>query len=378
MLQVELRAPDLLLPEELSAWRAFQAGNAAFASPLLSPAFAQIVGRVRDDVRVAVFRDAANAVVGVLAHHRRPSAFGAALARGLGGPWSDEQALLTGPEGLDGKAALAAAGLRACRFTGLVDPYGVFHGEVTQGEPSYAIVLDGSAEAYLERLRAASPKRFKNLRRLDSKLERERGPIELIAGDDDPQSLQTVLAWKRDQFHRTGVHDVLGPDWSRAFIDEAFASREDEAKGLLITLKVDGKVVAGHFGLRSAATYHPQIAAFDPAFAAYSPGIVLIARAIRAMPTLGLDRYELSGGCGHYKASFASEAAPLQEGLVSSNPGRASGRTQPTILMRAGRRFDRILETELTLAGRLGGVAGALQGIPRRFAPHKHTRFEEA
>lgn len=378
LLQVALRPPDSLLPEELAAWKAFQAGHAAFASPLLSPDFARLVGGVRKDVVVAVFRRD-DAIVGILAHHRRPAAFGGALARGLGGPWSDVQALLTGPQGLNGKAALAAAGLRGCRFTGLIDPFGVFDGATTEGEPSFAIALDGSADAYLERLRAASPKRFKNQRRLESKLERERGPVELVASDTDPDSLAAVIAWKRDQFRRTGVHDVLGPAWSRALIERAFTSDAPSARGLLITLRVGGKVVAGHFGLRTQGVYHPQIAAFDPDFAAYSPGIVLISRAIRAMQELGLQRYELSGGCGHYKAAFASESTPLREGMVLAGEGSRTVAPVSTLLTRAGRRFERIVETELTLAGRVSGLAGALQGLPRRIATRPSSpRIEEA
>lgn len=377
MLQVDIRAPDALLTEELVAWRAFQAGAPAFASPLLSPDFAQMVGRVRDDVCVAVFRRGGE-IVGVFAHHRRPTAFGPALGRGLGGPWSDEQALLTGPDGLDWREALAGARLRACRFTGLIDPYGIFDGAAEDGEGSYAIAFDGGADDYLERLRAASPKRFKNLRRLDSKLERERGVVELRAPDQDPEALALLLGWKRDQFHRTGVHDVLGPAWSRALIDEAFAARDGEVTGQLVTLRVDGRVVAGHFGLRSATTYHPWIAAFDPDFAAYSPGIVLLARAIRAMPALGLSRYELSGGCGHYKAAFASEETPLREGLLEVRASSRPPPRRPVILERVRRRFDRIVETELTLAGRLSGVAGALHDLPRRLPAHAAPRMEEA
>ena len=377
MLQVDIRAPDALLPEELSVWRAFQAGSPAFASPLLSPEFACMVARVRDDVCVAVFRDGTG-IVGVFAHHRRPAAFGDALGRGLGGPWSDEQALLTGPKGLDWREALGGARLRACRFTGLIDPYGIFDGAAQDGEGSYAIAFEGKAADYLEGLRAASPKRFKNLRRLDAKLERERGAVELRAPDHDPEALAQLVAWKRDQFHRTGVHDVLGPAWSRALIDEAFAKRTGAVTGQLVTLRVDGKVVAGHFGLRSPTIYHPWIAAFDPDFAAYSPGIVLLSRAIATMPGLGLTRYELSGGCGHYKAAFASEETPLREGLLEVRPSARARMRRPVILERVRRRFDRIVETELTFGGRLSGVAGALHDLPRRLPAHAAPRMEES
>ncbi|CAN5370677.1 GNAT family N-acetyltransferase [soil metagenome] len=381
MLQADIRAPGALLPEETAAWRAFQASAPAFASPLLSPEFATSVGRVRDDARVVVFRDSGR-IVGVFAHHRRPTAFGGGFARGLGGPWSDEQALLTGPDGIDWREAFAAAGLRACRFTGLIDPHGVFEGAVQDGEASYAIAFDGPADAYLERLRAASAKRFKNLRRLESKLDREVGPVTLTAPDIDPEALSLLLEWKRDQFRRTGVHDVLHPEWSRRLVQETFERRPGGVEGLLVTLRAGGRVVAGHYGLRAGAVYHPQIAAFDPAFSAFSPGMTLILNAIRAMPDLGIGRYELSGGCGHYKAAFASEETPLREGLVDR--GRAQDVAEPRrplILERARRRLDRIVETELTLSGRLAGVAGALHDLPRRAAsridPRSDVRQEE-
>lgn len=381
MLQADIRTPEAMLPEEIAAWRAFQATAPAFASPLLSLEFAVSVARVREDARVAVFRDAGR-IVGVFAHHRRPSAFGGGFARGLGGPWSDEQALLTGPEGIDWREAFAAAGLRACRFTGLVDPHGVFDGAVQDGEGSYAIAFEGSGEAYLERLRAASAKRFKNLRRLESKLERKVGPVTLTAPDTDREALALLLEWKRDQFKRTGVHDVLHPEWSRRLVQDAFEGRPGGATGLLVTLRAGGKVVAGHYGVRSGSVYHPQIAAFDPAFSVYSPGMTLILCAIRAMPGLGIERYELSGGCGHYKAAFASEETPLREGLVDRGRARdVAEPRRPLILERARRRLDRIVETELTLSGRLAGVAGALHDLPRRAAsridPRAGVRQEE-
>ena len=49
--------------------------------------------------------------------------------------------------------------------------------------PAYVIQLDGSAPDYLERIRAASAKRFKNYRRLEGKLDREVGPLSLRAPD---------------------------------------------------------------------------------------------------------------------------------------------------------------------------------------------------
>ena len=55
-LEAELVHPGALAPADVEAWRALQAAEPAFASPLLGVEFAQAVGAVRADARVAVFR----------------------------------------------------------------------------------------------------------------------------------------------------------------------------------------------------------------------------------------------------------------------------------------------------------------------------------
>src|SRR4051812_15871424 len=112
----EVFHPSKLTARDAEAWRAMCAATPAFGGPLLSPDFARLVGEVRDDARVAVFRKGTEAV-GFLAHHRRPDGF----ARPIGSAFSDYQALVTFPDsGLHAGAALAAAGVSALQFTALV------------------------------------------------------------------------------------------------------------------------------------------------------------------------------------------------------------------------------------------------------------------
>ncbi len=374
MLQAHVHRPHALPPDDRRAWLALAVETPAFAaSPLLGPAFAELVGGVRADAHVAVFRRGGE-VVGVLAHHRRPGG----LARPIGAPWSDRHALLTAPGAdLDWREALRAADLTAFRFTALLDPYAVFaDAAVSAEEPAYAIAPETPGEAYWEALRAGSPKRFKNIRRLEHKLDREHGPLELTVGDASPAALDELIRWKREQFRRTGLHDVLHPAWSRAMMQALFARREGELTGLLITLRARGRVVAAHFGARSGAVYHPWLAAYDPAYAAWSPGLVFLSMAVRAMPEGGLARYELSGGSAHYKTVFASGQEDLAEGAAEL---RAAGPPlhRPALVERVRRRLDHIAQTEITLAGRLQGVAIAFGDIRKRL-PANASKDPEA
>jgi len=372
IVDVEILHPSELEARDIVSWRHMIAAQPAFASPLMGPEFAQAVGAVRPDARVAIWRREGRPV-GFLAHHLRPSG----LARPIGAPLSDYHTLVAG-EPFDARAALAEAGLGALRFSGLVDPLSMFAEGAHTTHEAYVIELKGGAEAYLEALRAQSAKRFKNYRRLEHKIERELGALSVVAPDHDLVAFDQIIAWKREQLTRTGMHDFLAPAWTSQLMRNLFATRGDDFQGLMITLRIDGHMVAGHFGVRQGAVYHPWIASTDPEMGAYSIGQLFLIKAIAAMPDLGLTTYDLGPGHDHYKAPYALQRRTINEGtLTAAGPSgwrvrlgdgawRMAGASGGPLVGRVRRRFETISDVELTLGGRVRGMAAAVASKGRR------------
>ena len=261
---VETTLASNLAANDAQAWRALQRSDPRFSNPLFGPDFFKAVGRVRQDAMVAVFRRGAEAV-GFLPYHAR----GLGLARPIGAPFSDYQALVSKQDiGVSGQDALRLAGLSAFRFNGMVDPHGLFGSAVEAGTDCYAIQLDGDAQAYLEDVRAGSPKRFKNYRRLEHRLEREIGSLRMIADDVSEPVFRQIMTWKSEQFRRTGLQDVLRPEWTKTLMRDLFETREGPMRGLMMTLYAGDVLIAGHFGVRSETTFHPWVASANPSLAA--------------------------------------------------------------------------------------------------------------
>jgi len=366
MIEADVRRPAALSSEEIEAWRGFCAAEPVWRNPLLGPDFAQLVGEIRDDARAAVFsRD--GEPVGFLAFHQRPGG----LARPIGSTFSDYHALIAAPgERIDGREALRAAGLKAFRAHGMIDPKGAFHDIAEGREIGYVIAPGPSLNAYLEGVRAAHPKHFKNWKRLRNKLEREHGELSLVADDAAPDALELLLHWKREQLHRTGLHDVLRPAWARALMDAVFARRSGTLRGRMITLRAGGRVVAGLFGPEANRIMHGWISAMDPDCASAGPGTVLLLKLAEAMPEAGIEACDLGPGHDHYKAPFATDRIPVGEGLARA--WRPTHAIAPETVRRHGfatrlqSRLDHIAAAELSMGGRMRGWVDALAGYGRR------------
>ncbi len=379
MLRAETFHPSDLPQALVGAWQAMCDGQAEFRNPLLGPDFALAVGRVRPDARVTVWHwstlNGGSRPAGFLAYHRKAGG----VARPIGAPLSDYTALVSS-DVLDIDEALTVAGLSAYRFNGLVDPYGSFRAVETQGQDSYLIELDGSAEDYLEALRAASPKRFKNYRRLDHKLDREVGELRVVAHDPDPAVLEQLFAWKRDQLARTGGQDFLRPDWIRQLLSNLHQQTTGPLQGLMISLYAGPELVGGHFGVRVGEAYHPWIAATDPRFAAWSPGQIFLLRAIAAMPELGLTTYDIGPGHDHYKRPYARSTRLIRSGAATARTplGRAAqaaeqawtlaGARRDGTVSRLRRRLDAITAVETSLSGQAASLVTTLAQRTRRFS----------
>lgn len=384
MIEAEVQHPCALSAGDAETWLGFCEADPAFANPLLGPEFARLVGAVREDARVAVFSRGGRCI-GFLPFHARPNGF----AQPIGAAFSDYQALVTAPgEPIDGPEALAAARISGLRLNGLIDPYGAFPSATPSELEGYVIEPGPSPEAYYASLQQANPKRFKNWRRLQNKLERERGEIVLTAEDTRPEALDQLIAWKREQFRRTGAHDVFRPDWARALFNAVFESR-GQARGVLICLYAGGELAAGHFGLAVGRRAHAWLSVFNPDVAACGPGQILALRLAEIMPGLGLESYDLSPGYAHYKAPFATRSVRVGE-ILATAEGRAgaaarslnavwalAGDGRSDTVARLRRRLDHINAVELSFGGQVRGVVDALAGYGRR-ASSRETRAEPA
>jgi CelD/BcsL family acetyltransferase involved in cellulose biosynthesis len=375
MLNVETIHPNLLSAADAALWRSLAAANEGFCNPLIGPDFAQAVGRVREDARVAVVRRAGE-TVGFLPFHRRPGG----LARPIGSPLSDYHALVSRPDaGLRIGDVLRAADVSVFRYSGLIDPHAVFPVSPESARTAYLIDLSGTnAEAYLEAVRAESPKKIKNYRRLDNKLDREVGPVRLVACDVSREAFNLLIDWKREQLARTGGHDFLRADWTRELLADLFTTRDGPMRGLMINLYAGDTLIGGHFGVRQGATYHPWIASTNPEMAAWSPGQIFFLRAIAAMPELGLTRYDLGPGHDHYKRAYGLKTIQIGEGAATA--ATVAGRvahSMESVWTLAGahgagpigqlrRRMDAIASTELTMTGRVRGFVEAVAARAHR------------
>jgi CelD/BcsL family acetyltransferase involved in cellulose biosynthesis len=371
---------DVVRPADLAAgdvatWRAMQAAEPAFASPLMGPDFARAVGEVRDDARVAVFRRGGE-TSGFLAYHLRPSGF----ARPIGAPFCDYHALVCAPGApLDMGEALAAAGLGRLRLTGLIDPFGQFTDAISERTTAHRIVLADTSQAYLDALRAGSQNRFKNHRRYHRALEQDLGAVRLVAHDADPSAFDTLMTWKRRQIAGSGLHDFLGPEWARALMQGLYKTRGGELEGLMVSLYAGERLVAAHFGVRLGDWFHPWIGAVDPDLKAYSPGLVHQIEAIGAMTGLDLRVYDLGPSNDHWKQMFAMDRVQIGAGLATAPTlgGRfAKSFDQVWTAPGAGRvrrRLDQISAVELTLGGRLQGAVHAMSALGDRGRRREQT-----
>ncbi|HFQ15121.1 MAG TPA: cellulose biosynthesis protein CelD, partial [Rhodobacteraceae bacterium] len=94
MSRVELVRPDELGAEELRLWADWRRADADLASPYFSPLWASAVGRVRSDVRVAVFLKDNGRLAGFLPV-QHPVRY---VLQPAGGPLCDYQGAIGAPD----------------------------------------------------------------------------------------------------------------------------------------------------------------------------------------------------------------------------------------------------------------------------------------
>lgn len=369
--------PGDLSPGDLLAWNGLRAGHVDYNSPLLSPEFAQTVSENRPDARVVLFHDEAG-LAGVFSYFRRPDR----TARSIGSPFSDYSGpILRSDFRISLVDILEAAGVSAWQTTSMVDPWDNFVAERSCQHSTMLITLDTDPTDYLEQQRKKHAKRFKNFRRLDSQASRDGHEFETKWGAIDPVLKDELFRYKSEQYVASGLVDLTDTQHSREILDEVAVS----PNGFCISLWSGDDFVSAHFGYRLGDVFHPWIAAYNPEFARYSPGNLLLKRIIENMPAMGLREYDLAEGHDHYKKYYISAERTVYHAHATSRSmlGRMkSGLSSVwhllgadrdgTAVQRLRRRLDHVSASDPRFVVRVQDLISAMRkrGIRQQTEPH--------
>jgi len=296
----------------VSQWRLLQASNPCLASPCFAPEFSQAVAAARNDVEVGIIEDD-NQVVAIFPFQRKAGARGIPV----GGIVSDYQGLICQPDfSCDPRELLKACGLVSWDFDRLLATQKSFAPFHKLCEPSALIDLSQGYEAYAAERRAAGTEQIKKCMNLMRRLQLEVGPIRFVPHSPERDALRKILAWKSQQYRKTGWRDLFASKWGRSLVEEIQAIQHDNFAGMLSLLYAGDQLLAGHIGMRSQTVWHYWFPAYDPKFSKYSPGLILLLKMAEHAPQIGLRSIDLGTGLTLYKRRLMNACISVAEGSI--------------------------------------------------------------
>jgi len=179
---------------------------------------------------------------------------------------------------------------------------------------SFAPYVTASAESPQIDLAAFEPP--PDFSRKARKLAREVGELSFSLHDASAASLERVFEWKSEQYRRTGLTDAFGVRWTGELLRRLMSLEAGGFAGVCSVLRAGDEIVAVHAGMRTRSVLHWWIPTYNPAYAAYSPGILLLLRIAAAARALGAQRIDFGKGDARYKRSLMTGTVPLREGFV--------------------------------------------------------------
>ncbi|GHF98571.1 GNAT family N-acetyltransferase [Streptomyces filamentosus] len=313
-MRVRIVRPGELGARETGAWRRLRAASGVPANPFMEPEFTLAVGAVRPAARVAVWWEG-DEPVGFFPYEKGPLGRGRAIGFGV----SDSQGGVFRPGLRPGTGALLrACGLVFWEYDNLEAGQTLFEGAADESFASPVIDVGEGYPAYEALLRAQSPKFLRTTLAKERKLARETdGGLRFVLDERDPAALRTLMAWKSAQYRRTGRGDRFAQQWISALVRRLHEQRAPGCSGLLSVLYAGDRPVAAHFGLRSASVLSCWFPAYDPAFAKYSPGLVLHLRMAEGAAGAGIRLLDLGRGAAEYKDSLKTGELTVYEGAVT-------------------------------------------------------------
>jgi len=320
-LKVEIAAIETLGEADWAIWRAMLEANPALTSPYFRPEFARAAGRVSPGAGVAVFSRGGE-TVGFFPHQRRGGAM-----QPLAAPMNDYHGIIAFPgEAPSLEAAAEVLGAARLNLTAWVGPTGL-----GEDRRTVQVELDESGyDGWYAERRTSFGKFFKDKERARRSMEAELGPLRVEHGLRDPALLDWLIDLKRDQYRRTGRHDIFACGWTA---DLLHALLKEEGEGLgasLAALWAGDRLTAVEYALHAGDQYHFWFPGYEPSLARCSPGILLSLDTMRLASAHGYRTFDFGFEGEHYKKYFCNGFRVVREAVVLK-PGLGATMSQAAV-----------------------------------------------
>ena len=314
--QIQVVAVSQLTGEIASAWKRLRAEQPQEESPYFAIEFTQAVAAIRDDVQIAIFRDADGEIEAILPFQKTA----ATLIEPIGGRLNDVHGILGGRNLSSDQILerLAAIGVRSASFHAAADFHGTDERFQFRELQTHHLDLSAGWDEYYK----WAKKNSSTIKRHGQKsraLARKYGEIRFEFQNADPAALEELIALKRAKYQRTKTFDILSVEWAADLLRQIQKMQTPEFSGILSTLHAGDRLVAAHFGMLTDQMLHYWFPTFDIEFNQFSPGTELLLRVAKECCNRNLDKLDLGFGDDDYKFKFSNGNDRVSCGLMTDS-----------------------------------------------------------
>jgi len=293
-------------------WAELQDSNPTLSSPFFRPEFTIAMAQTQPSVHVGVI-ESQGSIAGFFPFETHGDGVGIPV----GGRLSDYQGVVAGDALVfDPRELVGGSSLQNWRFDHVPATQRLFAPFArSAGESPQMDLSNGFAAFAVERPQAGS-RPFRRLADLRRQLARHLGPLRFEFSSRRRSDLDALLRLKSDQYSRTKSVPVFELPGVVESVDLLWSMNSEAFSTALSTLHAGETLVAVHLGLRSRDVLHWWFPAYDPQFARYSPGLLLLLSLAEEAGGLGIRVIDLGKGPERYKRRFANRSVELLEGRV--------------------------------------------------------------
>jgi CelD/BcsL family acetyltransferase involved in cellulose biosynthesis len=311
-------SPFDLYQNEAAAWEKLSSTVDSLASPFLSLHYIRAVAETGMDVRVCIFYQD-GVIRGFLPYQYRNHVYALVkAAEPVGAEMTDYFGLIADPEfKIASNQLLALAKINYFNFSHFDELQLNYGLQAEQPRTGLRIRLAANSDNPLAALCTTKLKYLKDTERRVRQLEHEIGPVEFSfdVQYDRQQHLDNLYSQKRAQYKRTKTHDALKHTWKYKLLFRLSEYRFETCRGVLSNLTAGNQWVASHFGIIGNGVMQYWLPVYNPVYAKYAPGRLLMHHIIQATGSASVHTIDRGEGDTPAKRELANEEHQLYRGI---------------------------------------------------------------